>query len=66
MPYSSGSFLQSTLLASTPPGLLLGLTGDPLPLELEDEESESEPEPESSSEAELSDDLYPYNITQFR
>jgi len=67
MPYSSGSFVQSTLLS--PPGLLLALTGEPLPLELEDEdsdpESEPEPDPDSSSEAELSEDLNPYNISAF-
>ena len=53
-------------MASTPPGLLEALTGDPLPLELELEESEpeSEPDPEadSSSDAELSEDLYPYRM----
>ena len=47
----------------TPPGFLLGLTGEFPPLELEEEEEpESDPDPDSSSEAELSEDLYPYKI----
>ena len=63
MPYSSGSSCQAILLAVTPPGFLLGLTGEFLPLELEEEEEpESDPDPDSSSEAELSEDLYPYKI----
>lgn len=63
MPYSSGSSCQAILLAVTPPGFLLGLTGEFPPLELEEEEEpESDPDPDSSSEAELSEDLYPYKI----
>ena len=66
IPYSSGSLVQSTLLvADTPPGLLLGLTGEEAGEELEEEDSdpESDPDPEadSSSDAELSEDLKPYN-----
>lgn len=52
-------------MADTPPGLLLGLTGEEAGEELEEEDSdpESDPDPEadSSSDAELSEDLKPYN-----